>query len=144
MGIAHANASSSHDGPLSFSLFRNQENSKHPWQFLYGNASSSYDGSPPLSRGDRDWQNIMGIANANASSSYDASLSPSPSKHQETIQHQWPLFYSAVLQAAMLALLLSLVETETGRTAWALPMPMLQAAMMALSLVLFLQASRNF
>ena len=79
----------------------------------------------------------MGIAHANASSSYDASLSPSPSKHQETIkQIRGPVFYSAVLQAAMLALLLSLVETETGRTAWALPMPMLQAAMMALSLFL--------
>ena len=71
---------------LSFSLSRHQENSKHPWQFLYGNASSSYDGSPSLSGGDRDWQNIMGIAHANASSSYDASLSPSPSKHQEAIQ----------------------------------------------------------
>ena len=74
----------------------------------------------------------MGIANANASSSHDGYLVFVFLGIKKTLNILGNLCM-AMLQAAMMALLLSLVETETGRTAWALPMPMLQAAMMPLS-----------
>ena len=76
---------------------------------FHGNASSSYAGSPSLSGGDIDQQNSMGIAHDNASSSYDGSHSLTLSL---SLSLRWRDGSMAMLQAFMLALNLSLVDTS--------------------------------